>query len=450
VHLWLKYVDHVGTRHASSAKALIFCRFSDCFPFFPFQANIPETISNEEFRYSAKHASDRGAHLHHPWTAYDARQSFTMRPLFSGWSTWRSLNTMPMHNNILKNSQQMETDKHTHQLYSDICRLIEEARAFVASSANQTLTLLYWKIGNRIHSEMLDGKRATYGKQIVSQLAAQLQQQYGKRGFDEKNIRRMVQFAQVFPDEKIVVSLIRQLSWTHVIALIPIKDILKREFYSRMCQTEGWNVKTLRNKIDGMLYERTIISGKPEKVILEELNKLTADKPISPDLVFKSPYFLDFTGLKGMYSERSLEESLVTSLEQFIMELGHSFTFVERQKRMIIDGEDFYLDLLFFHRKLKQLIAIELKLGKFKAAYKGQMELYLRWLDKYERQEGEETPLGLILCAGGGHEQIELLQLDKAGIKVAEYLTELPDRRLLKEKLQLELDLKRKLFDNNE
>ena len=343
----------------------------------------------------------------------------------------------------------MKTDKHSRQLYSDICRLIEEARSFVASSANQTLTLLYWKIGNRIHNEMLDGKRATYGKQIVSQLAELLQQQYGRRGFDEKNIRRMVQFAQVFPEEEIVVSLIRQLSWTHVLALIPIKDILKREFYSRMCQTEGWNVKTLRNKIDGMLYERTIISGKPEEVIREELNKLSSDKPISPDLVFKSPYFLDFTGLKGMYSERSLEESLVASLEQFIMELGHGFSFVERQKRMIIDGEDFYLDLLFFHRKLKRLIAIELKLGKFHAAYKGQMELYLRWLDKYERQESEETPLGLILCAGGGHEQIELLKLDQVGIKVAEYLTELPDRRLLKEKLQLELDLKRKLINDN-
>jgi hypothetical protein len=175
----------------------------------------------------------------------------------------------------------------------------------------------------------------------------------------------------------------------------------------------------------------------------------------SSDLIFKSPYFLDFTGLKGMYSEKNLEDSLVVSLEQFIMELGVGFSFVERQKRMIIDGEDFYLDLLFYHRKLKRLIAIELKLGKFKAAHKGQMELYLRWLDKYEKQAGEETPLGLILCAEGGHEQIELLQLENAGIKVAEYLTELPDRQLLKDKLHKELELKRQLFgnrkeDNNE
>jgi len=344
----------------------------------------------------------------------------------------------------------MKTDKHTHQLYSDICRLIEEARTFVAHTANKTMTLLYWQVGNRINNELLDGKRAEYGKQIVSQLATQLRLQYGKRGFQERNIRRMMQFAIYFPDFKIVSQAATQLSWSHFIELLSLNEEIKRDFYLTMALNEKWGRDTLRAKIDGMLFERTLISGKPDDFIKNELKAMRSDEKISPDLVFRSPYFLDITGLKGMYSENSLEESLVASLEQFIMELGHGFTFVERQKRMIIDGEDFYLDLLFFHRKLKRLIAIELKLGKFKATCKGQMELYLRWLDKYERQEGEETPLGLILCAGGGHEQIELLQLDKAGIKVAEYLTELPDRRLLKEKLQLELDLKRKLPDNRE
>lgn len=258
----------------------------------------------------------------------------------------------------------------------------------------------------------------------------------------------MMKFALIFPDEQIVASAMRQLSWTHFLILIPIKDELKREFYALMCQSEGWNVQMLRQKVDGMLYERTAISGKPELLIRQELNNLSKGDPISPDLVFKSPYFLDFAGLKGMYSEKSLEDSLIAALEQFIMELGSGFTFVERQKRMIIDGEDFYLDLLFYHRKLRRLIAIELKLGKFKAAYKGQMELYLRWLDKYEKQEGEDTPLGLILCAEGGQEQIELLQLEHAGIKVAEYLTELPDKALLAQKLHQELELKRQFFQN--
>ncbi len=342
----------------------------------------------------------------------------------------------------------MELNKFQNQLFDDIARLIEEARTFVANTSNTTITLLYWKIGNRINNDFLDNQRAEYGKQIVSQLATKLQQLYGKRGFQVRNIRRMMQFAELFPDFQIVSEVATQLSWSHFIELFTIKDNLQRDFYTQMAQYEKWGTKRLRAKIDGMLYERTLISGKPDEVIKTELMHMQKGENISPDLIFKSPYFLDFTGLKGMYSEKSLEDSLIISLEQFIMELGVGFTFVERQKRIIIDGEDFYLDLLFYHRKLKRLIAIELKLGKFKAAHKGQMELYLRWLDKYEKQAGEETPLGLILCAEGGHEQIELLQLENAGIKVAEYLTELPDRQLLKDKLHQELELKRALWNN--
>jgi predicted nuclease of restriction endonuclease-like (RecB) superfamily len=342
----------------------------------------------------------------------------------------------------------MELNKFQNQLFDDIARLIEEARTFVANTSNTTITLLYWKIGNRINNDFLDNQRAEYGKQIVSQLATKLQEQYGKRGFQERNIRRMMQFAELFPDFQIVSQAATKFSWSHFIELLSLKEEIKRDFYLTMALNETWGRDTLRTKIDGMLYERTLISGKPDEIIKTELTNMQKGENFSPDLIFKSPYFLDFTGLKGMYSEKSLEDSLIISLEQFIMELGVGFTFVERQKRMIIDGEDFYLDLLFYHRKLKRLIAIELKLGKFKAAYKGQMELYLRWLDKYEKQAGEETPLGLILCAEGGHEQIELLQLENAGIKVAEYLTELPDRELLKQKLHSELELKRQLFND--
>lgn len=342
----------------------------------------------------------------------------------------------------------MALEKSNIHLYRDICQVIDQARSYVAQTTNSTLTLMYWQIGDRINKELLDGERATYGKQIVSQLATKLQEQYGKRGFQERNIRRMMQFAELFSDFEIVSQAATKLSWSHFIELLSLKEDVKRVFYLTMAINETWGRDALREKIDGMLYERSLISGKPDELIKKELSNMRSGKAFSPDLVFKSPYFLDFAGLKGMYSEKDLEQSLVVSLEQFIMELGVGFTFVERQKRMIIDGEDFYLDLLFYHRKLKRLIAIELKLGKFKAAYKGQMELYLRWLDKYEKQEGEETPLGLILCAEGGHEQIELLQLEQAGIKIAEYLTELPDRQLLKDKLHEELELKRQLFQD--
>lgn len=343
----------------------------------------------------------------------------------------------------------MELNNIQGNLFIEISHLIEEARSLVAKTANQTMTLLYWQIGSRINSELLDGQRAEYGKQIVSLLATQLQEQFGKRGFQERNIRRMMQFAEHFPDFQIVSEVATKLSWSHFVELLAIKDTLQREFYTQMTMFEKWGTKQLRVKIDGMLYERTLISKQPDELIKTEINNLSKGDSFSPDLVFKSPYFLDFTGLKGVYSENDLEQSLIISIEQFIMELGVGFSFVERQKRMIIDGEDFYIDLLFYHRKLKRLIAIELKMGKFKAAYKGQMELYLRWLDKNEKQIGEEAPIGLILCAEGGHEQIELLQLENSGIKVAEYLTELPDIKLLKQKLHNEIELKRKLIENN-
>jgi len=331
-------------------------------------------------------------------------------------------------------------------LIGDIRRLIETARQNVAIAVNTGLTILYWQIGNRISQGILKQKRAEYGKEIVATLSRQLTNDFGNN-FNEKNLRRVIQFAEVFPDKEIVVSLIRQLSWTHFIALIPLKDDLQRDFYAEMCRIERWSVRTLRKKIDGMLYERTAISKKPEKLIEKDLAALRDEDRLSPDLVFRDPYFLDFLGLKDTYSEKDLETAILREMESFILEIGIGFSFVARQKRITVDNEDYYLDLLFFHRKLKRLIAIELKLGKFKAAYKGQMELYLRWLEKYEKEPDEETPLGLILCAGKTSEQIELLQLDKSGIKVAEYMTELPKRELLEQKLHKAVVLARKRLE---
>ena len=324
------------------------------------------------------------------------------------------------------------------ELLVDLRKIIDSARSHVAATANYELTAMYWHIGDRINRDVLNNERAEYGQQIVSTLSTQLTELYGK-DFSTRNLHRMIQFALQFPDFQIVSPLVSKLSWTHFLIVMPIKDALQREFYLTMAATERWSRRTLQAKIDGMLYERTAIATKPEELIKQELADLRDNETLSPDLVFKSPYFLEFTGLKGMYSERSLEDSLVAHLEQFIMELGNGFTFVERQKRMIIDGEDFYLDLLFYHRKLHRLIAIDLKLGRFKAQYKGQMELYLRWLEQNEMQQGEESPLGLLLCTEGSDEQINLLQLDKSGIRVAQYLTELPSKEVLLRQLQKSL-----------
>lgn len=334
------------------------------------------------------------------------------------------------------------------KLFQEISSLIQEAKRKVAVTANSEITILFWKIGNRVNQDILGNSRAGYGQQIVVTLSRQLVERYGK-SYEEKKLRRMIQFASVFSDFEIVATLSRYLSWSHFVALIPIRDDTARDFYAELCRYEKWDVRTLRKKINSMLYERTAISTKPEELIKKELEELRRKDIVSPDLVFHNPYFLDFTGLEGNFKEKTLEDMLLNELEKFIMELGTGFAFIERQKHMVIDGEDFFLDMLFFNRALHRLIAVELKLGQFRAAYKGQMELYLRWLEKYEMQEGEETPLGLILCTEGGSEQIELLQLDQSGIRVSQYLTVLPEKKLLKEQITraLEEAKKRQAFD---
>jgi predicted nuclease of restriction endonuclease-like (RecB) superfamily len=240
------------------------------------------------------------------------------------------------------------------------------------------------------------------------------------------------------------------LSWTHFLALIPLKAPLQRDFYAEMCRVEGWSTRTLRKKIDSMLYERTALSKKPEEVARHELGELRKSDRMTPDLVLKDPYVLDFLGLNDRYLERDLEDAILREMEHFLLELGAGFAFIARQKRIQIDSDDFYLDLLFYNRKLRRLLVIDLKLGSFKAEYKGQMELYLRWLDKHEREPDEAPPLGLILCADKKREQIELLELDQSGIHVAEYLTALPPREVFQEKLQAAIELSRKRLEKRE
>lgn len=333
-------------------------------------------------------------------------------------------------------------------LVGELRGMIDQARESIASTVNARLTMLYWHLGNRIRKEILKEERAEYGRAIVATVARQLTQHYGK-GFSEKSLRRMVQFGEIFPDEQIVAPLARQLTWTHITVLLPLKDPIKRDFYTEMCRIEKWNVRTLEDKVDSMLYERTALSKRPELVAQAELNTLRKEDLLTPDLIFRDPYILEFLNLSDLYIEKDLEDAIMRELEHFLLELGIGFCFLARQKRIIIDSKDFHLDLLFFHRGLKRLVAIELKLGDFKPEHKGQMELYLRWLDKYERQPGEQAPLGLILCTGKQSEQIELLELDQAGIHVAEYLTALPPKEILREKLHKAIEHARKRLEDS-
>ncbi len=335
------------------------------------------------------------------------------------------------------------------QLFDAIVSLIDSSRNRVATTINSELTLLYWNIGKQINENILKNKRADYGEQTIEVLSRNLVVKYGN-SFSKRNIQYFMRFHTVFLNFEIVNSLSSQLSWTHIRYLLPIKDELKRDFYIQMCKHERWSVRTLQDRISSMLYERTAISKKPEQTIINDLELLENEKKISPDLTFKDPYFLDFLGLHDTYSEKDLESAILLHLQNFITELGTEFAFLARQKRIIIDDEDYYIDLLFYHRRLKCLIAIDLKLDKFKASYKGQMELYLRWLEKNEMREDENKPIGLILCSEKSPEQINYLMLENSEqINVAEYLTKLPEKKLLEEKLNKAITLaKNRLREN--
>jgi len=320
-------------------------------------------------------------------------------------------------------------------LFQEITRLIKDARQHVAYEYNSTQALLCWLIGKRIGEDLLQRERADYGKEIISSLGRQLTLSYGK-GYSRANLFRMIRFSKLFPNKDIVSTLSRQLSWSHFVILCSMDDSLKRDFYAEMCRVQRWSVRSLKKQVDGMLYERTGISKQPESVIESQLKKLKNHDEMTPELIFKEPYFLDFIGVHTYESEEELESLILSNITDFLQELGTDFSFVARQKRMSTGKKDRYLDLLFFNRRLRRLIAIDLKIGDFDPAYKGQMEWYLNWLNAHERFDYEEKPIGIILCAGKDHDDIEYLEMDKTGIHVAQYLTELPPKEVLESHLR--------------
>ena len=336
--------------------------------------------------------------------------------------------------------QNIEIYKDVQNLYGNIAELIKQAKTRVAISANAELTLLNWTVGKSINDFILQGNRAPYGKQILVKLSELLVLNFGA-GWSSKQLMHCLRSAESFTEQQIVSAMRRQLSWTHIKTISYEKDALKREFYLEMAISQRWNTRTLADQIDKMLFERTAIAKKPDEQIQEALQQLKKDDFIQPDLFFKNTYILDFLGIKNTHSEKELENALLANLEIFILELGNGFAFVERQKRIAIDAVDYHLDLLFYHRKLRRLVAIDLKIGKFKHEYKSQMELYLRWLERNEMQKGEEKPIGLLLCSEGNTEHIELLMLDEKEIKVAQYLTELPSKQWFADKLHRAIEI---------
>ncbi|KHO02363.1 hypothetical protein RFEPED_1163 [Rickettsia felis str. Pedreira] len=338
-----------------------------------------------------------------------------------------------------------EITANTTELIKDISVLIDNAKVRVAIKVNSEMTMLYWNIGKRIQEEILKSTRAEYGQEIVRTLANGLSSLYGK-GFTYTALVRMNQFYQSFQGQQIVATVSQQLSWSHIVELLPLKEQNQRDFYAYMSIQENWSVRHLRSNIDKMLYERTKLSQKPNNE--QVLSLLKMNSQLEPDLILKDPYILDFLELPDEHYESDLENAILQQIEQFILELGIGFSFVARQKRMTIDNEHFYLDLLFFNRKLKRLVAVELKTGKFKAEYKGQMELYLNWLKKNECFEAENSPIGIILCSEKSDAQVELLEMSASGIHVARYWTELPPIEIFQKKIGEIVLQTKKIYEN--
>lgn len=316
-------------------------------------------------------------------------------------------------------------------------------------SVNTSVIKMYWEIGKTLSANIVPGNKADYGKNIIGEIGSRLSAEYGKN-FGRSAISRMMNFYNEFPEYEIVATLSQQLTWSHFVELLPIQDELKRNFYATMSRKENWSVRTLRERKKSMLYERTAISKKPGETIANEIAELRDENKMSLDMFYRDPYMLDFLGLKDSYSEKDLENAILAELEKFILEMGSDFAFLARQKHIVIDGKDYYMDLLFYHRSLRRLVLIELKLGEFEPQDKGQTELYLRWLEKYEKAEYEESPVALILCAEKSQETVELLELDKGSIHVAQYLTKMPPKALLEQKLSLAIANAKSMLEQRE
>lgn len=318
-------------------------------------------------------------------------------------------------------------------LYQGVVDIINDAKRDVIVYVNKHANMMFWHIGHFINEDMRYQQYSAYGDKILATLSQRLTALYGK-GYTYSAVTRMMKVARIYNEEGMFATLSQTLTWSHFLELITIEDDTKRLFYQQMGIAEHWSVRQLRDKQDEMAYERSLIAAKPEDEIITTLEQVSPTH-MEPDAVLRNSYVLDFLGLSGYYSEGELEAAIAKQLEAFILELGQGFAFLERQKRFTIDGTDYYLDLLFYHRKLKCLIAIDLKLGKFKPQYKGQMELYLKYLQKYDMQPDENPPIGLLLCSEGNTEHIELMMLNEDRIKVAQYLTCLPDKQWFIDKL---------------
>ncbi len=318
----------------------------------------------------------------------------------------------------------------------EIRLLINQSKSNISRFINSQMTILYWHIGKRIKEEIIQDNKAEYGTQTIKNLAKVLASEYGK-GFSQANLFYMIQFYSFIPSLEILQTVSGKLSWSHIVELLAIKTKEEQDFYAYMAIESKWSVRELRHNIHIMSYERTLASQKSKTALkIPSISKEQADELMQPDILLKDPYILEFLQLPNNFYENELENAILKEIGKFLLELGTGFSFLARQKRITVDGDHFYIDLLFYNRKLKRMIVLELKKGKFKPEYKGQMEFYLNYLKEHETLPGEEAPIGIILCTEKSHSQVQLMDLLNSGIHVAEYWTELPPREVFERKVQ--------------
>ena len=308
-------------------------------------------------------------------------------------------------------------------LFGDVASLIDGARTQTAAAVNSELVILYWSIGKRLRDEVLGGERATYGQEVIKRLAERLTGRYG-RGWSRRNLERMTHFAEWIVDPKICATLSRKLTWSHFSELLTISDQRKREYYAVTSSHERWSVRTLRERIASKLYERKLPAAGSAASATGDLASLAMADTVEPDIVFRDPYVLNFLGLPAEHSEADLERAILDEIQHFLLELGVGFAFVERQKRMPVDGRDYRLDLLLYHITMRCYVAVELKARALEPGDYGQMMLYLRWLDAHQRHPGDAAPIGIILCTEKGPEQVALLGLDSGEVRAAQYVVD--------------------------
>ncbi|MFC1485117.1 YhcG family protein [bacterium] len=289
-------------------------------------------------------------------------------------------------------------NKDYKNLISNIFNIVNQARHICVHSINSTLIVSYWNIGQRIVKfEQAGNPRATYGKEIIKSPSKDLQKKLG-RGFSERNLRKMRKFYLLWPENWPTVSANSILSWSHYTRLMTIEDADTRKFYETESLRGGWSYRQLDRQINSQFYERILLS-KNKVTMLKKAHIAKKNDLLTPEEEIKDPTILEFLDLKDEYSESDLEEALINKLEDFLLELGNEFTFVGRQKRLRIGNEWYRIDLLLYHRKLRCLIIVDLKIGKFTHSDVGQMNLYLNYAKEHMLIEGENAPIGLILSA---------------------------------------------------